>query len=369
MRLLQVRCARRVLPLARPIFTSRSVITVRETIIVAIRDEVGRIGVGEVAPLPEFGTETLDSARYALQRISAYMPLPPMPEKPREMGRWLSNVELDYRSLPATYFGFQSALLGLQCLTFGMPLHRLFPEKARPSVPVNALVSGSSWETIQDAAGCAVEAGFRTLKIKVGTRSLTDDVNIVARLRHAFPDVHLRLDANGAWSVPDARLFLKAVEPFEIEYIEDPVQSVSVDALCELRRASSVPIALDDAARDLTLLLPLMRRHLVDVVVLKPATIGAYDLMIDLTFEARRCGIDVVFSSMLESSVGLSYIVNLAAVQGSPKRAQGVGTALLLDEDTLIQPLRPLGQDLALPDVRTLPQTLTEDLRADLGIE
>ena len=368
MHVVRVSCARRELALARPLFTARGVMTTRDIFLVALRACEGQVGVGEIAPLPEAGTETADAARCAVSSVVARDHFPPLPVAARDLRLWLSRLELDPRALPATCFGFQSALLALLCLQHNAPLHTFFPEPRQGALPVNALIAGSTPEMILDGAGCAVDEGFTTLKIKIGTRPLSDDIELVARLRSSFPDARLRLDANGAWSPTDACDFFRAVERFHIEYVEDPMQNVSVDSLSDLRRASSIPIAIDESASNLPLVMQLLQRRLLDVLVLKPATLGTYDRAIDLSGEARRRGVDVVISSAFESSLGLAYLAQLAVTQGSPRLAHGLGTAPLLNNDTLTSPLRPRRGVLNCPDVRELPSLLTKDLQAELEI-
>ncbi|MDD5088983.1 MAG: o-succinylbenzoate synthase [bacterium] len=368
MQIVRVAFAHRTLALARPMVTARGVTTAREIFLVAPRTSDGGIGVGEIAPLPEAGTETVAAAHDAVAAIAAREHFPELPAQARDIGDWLSALGLDPRALPATCFGFQSALLALLCRRHDAPLHAFFPEPRRAALSVNALIAGSGPDVILDSAGCAVEDGYRSLKIKVGTRPLQGDIELVAQLRAAFPDVRLRLDANGAWSSADACEFSRAVERFGIEYIEDPIAAISVDALGELRRASSVPIAVDAAARDFPLIIPLLQRRLVDALVLKPAVLGTYDRIVDVSGEARRHGVDVAISSVFESSLGLAYLANLAVTQGSPTLAHGLGTAPLLNDDTLTAPLRPRRGVLQIPAVRTLPALLTEDLQAELEI-
>lgn len=368
MRIVRIKFARRTLALARPIFTARGVMTTRDILPVALRTSEGWVGVGEIAPLPEAGTETVEEALAAVSALTERSRVLLLPRAARDLAQCLRHMNLDPRALPATCFGFQSALLALLCRRHNVPLHAFFPEPHRDALRVNALIAGSTPELILDAVGCAVEEGYRTLKIKVGARPLASDIELVARLRTSFPDVRFRLDANGAWSRTDARDFFRAVERFSFEYIEDPVQNVSVDSLCDLRRASSVPIALDETVRDLPLVMQLLQRRLCDVLVLKPAALGTYDAIVDLSGEARRRGVDVVISSVFESSLGLAYLANLAVTQATATFAHGLGTAPLLDDDVLTVPLRPVRGLLNVPDVRELPSLLAEDLQAELEI-
>src|SRR5690606_18131984 len=89
----------------------------------------------------------------------------------------------------------------------------------------------------------AWSAGYRVLKLKVGARSLGDDVARVAAVRAACPDAVLRLDANGAWSEAEAMEALAALAPSRIELLEQPVPAAEVDALARIHERSPMRIA------------------------------------------------------------------------------------------------------------------------------
>jgi len=356
------------LALAKPVFASRGVTTTRAVIILAIHTDSGAVGIGEAAPLPDHGTETFESCWYAARRICGYQDYPPLAEELPPLMKWPQSVDIQYSAHPALHFALQSALLTILAVTQDKQAAAFFGEPPRPAISVNALLPGSTADTILDAAGCAVDNGFRTLKIKVGRRPLGEDLELIKQMSFTFPDVRLRLDANNAWDGEDAAHFCGTVEGSNIEYIEDPLQATNLFTLSTLRKVSRLPIALDDAARRPDVIEPLIEERLFDVLVLKPTVLGSFDLVSDLSAKARRKNIDVVITSTLESSIGLSYVCAFAATLGSAQRAHGVGTGLLLEEDTLRQTLRPSHGTLFFPDLNNLSAKLTDDLARELLI-
>jgi len=222
----------------KPLHTSRGVISVRRGFIIALHTDEG-IGIGEVAPLPEFGTETLEEARAELERMAGEEEQKAESRKQKLIPFLIADGNLRF---PATRFGIESAMGSL-----GERAHHDAP--LRDSLRVNALIVGETTEEVWNAAQMAVRAGYRTLKVKVGTRSIRDDIEIIRVLRATFPGIALRADANGAWSLDQARQFAHGATTCDLEYLEDPLRKPDTETLSMFRRNCDVPIACDEMAQ------------------------------------------------------------------------------------------------------------------------
>ena len=201
---------------------------------------------------------------------------------------------------------------------------RFPPVPRRKYVPVNVTIPVISpeeaYERVKASGGCA------TAKIKVAEPgvSVSRDCARIAAVADALRETvggqaMIRLDANGAWEVDDARAAIPAMTDaagvVPIEYVEQPC--LTVGELAEVRRSVDVPIAADESIRRAEDPLEVARKE-----------------------AARKCGLGVVVSSALETSVGLSIgVAAAAAVPGVP-RAAGLATASLLVGD-VTTPLVP----------------------------
>jgi glucarate dehydratase len=124
--------------------------------------------------------------------------------------------------------------------------------------------------------------GFRTLKMKLGVFEPEQEVDAVARVRAELgPNIKLRVDPNGCWSLPTAKRMLKRLEPLDLEYIEEPIKyvparvpnttqagvpSLDTPGLAELRRSTQTPIAADGCYR-IDLLWQIAREQAADLVL------------------------------------------------------------------------------------------------------
>ncbi|MDQ3714888.1 MAG: o-succinylbenzoate synthase [Actinomycetota bacterium] len=234
-----------------------------------------------------------------------------------------------------------------------------WPAPLRDRIPVNCTVPAVDAATAQVIVG---RSGCGTAKVKVAEpgQSLADDVERVAAVRDALGAAGaVRVDANGAWSVDDAVLAIGELERAAsgLEYVEQPCASVA--DLAAVRRRVDVPIAADESIRRAEDPLHVALAGAADIAVLKVAPLGGVCRALEV---AQACGLPVVVSSALETSVGLAAGVALAAALPELPYACGLATTALLDGDVTSQPLVPV--DGFLP-VRPVNADLLADVAAD----
>lgn len=218
-----------------------------------------------------------------------------------------------------------------------------WPDPVRDVVPVNAIIPELP---AAQAAEMAAASGCRTAKVKVGGygSTLQDAARVEAVAGALGPGGRVRVDANGAWDVDDA---VRALTELELavrrggidglEYVEQPCATVA--DLAALRRRVDTPIAADESVR-----LPgdadaVVAADAADIIVLKVAPLGGVKACLDI---AERCGLPVVVSSAMESSVGLAAGIALARALPELPFDCGLGTGLLLETDTVTEPLVPV---------------------------
>ena len=152
---------------------------------------------------------------------------------------------------------------------------RFPPVPRRKFVPVNVTIPVISpeeaYERVKASGGCA------TAKIKVAEPgvSLSRDCARIAAVADALRETvggqaMIRLDANGAWEVDEARaaipVMAAAAGVVPIEYVEQPC--LTVDELAQVRRSVDVPIAADESIRRAEDPLEVARKEAADVVII-----------------------------------------------------------------------------------------------------
>ena len=191
--------------------------------------------------------------------------------------------------------------------------------------------------------------GCRTVKVKVAEagQTLADDVARVRAVREAMgPEGRVRVDANGAWNVDEAERAVHALAAFDLEYVEQPC--AEIEELAELRERIGyldIPVAADESVRKAADPLRVARAGAADLIVIKAQPLGGVHAAREIVALA---GLPAVVSSALDTSIGLSMGVALAASLPELDYDCGLGTASLFTADVVASPLVARGGALTL---------------------
>ncbi len=282
-------------PFRQPLITSHGSWAVREGIIVSLTDNNGRIGRGEIAPLPWFGSETLAIAR----------------DFCHQLGEEVNDQEIAAisDSLPATQFGIISAQEDLGC-------HRSIA-----SLRYSYLLPA-------DSAALKVLEGYkgeeRTFKWKIGVGDPVRERKILAQLASMLPiGAKLRLDANGGLTLAEAKEWLAVTDKMKlVEFLEQPLPPQQLPNMLALSSNYQTPLALDESVATVKQLEACYHQGWKGIFVIKAAISGSPQRLRQFCHQHQ---IDTVFSSVFETSIGRKAVLRLAAELSSPHRAVGFG--------------------------------------------
>ena len=238
-----------------------------------------------------------------------------------------------------------------------------WPTPVRDAVPVNATVPAVPAAEVP--AVLARFPGCTTAKVKVAQpgQALRDDVERVAAVRDVLgASGRVRVDANGAWSLSDARWAVAALSAFDLEYVEQPCETVEDLALLRIalaRAGVEVLVAADESIRKAEDPMRVVRAGAADVVVLKVAPLAGVRPALEI---AAECGLPVVVSSALDTSIGIAAGVALAAALPELPFACGLATTSLMAGDVVTHSLD--GRGGAIPVSEVAPDSYLLDEHA-----
>lgn len=270
----------------------------REGLVLRLESGNGRVGWGEVAPLPAFGTETVDEARDVLGAFS----------KSRDVSL--------LKDFPCVQFGLSSALASRQ---------DAFPGERTLEVAAFLPQGAEALEVVSRG----VTDGFQTFKWKVGpldseTKGLFRE--IIKRLPESGK---LRLDANGLLTEPEARAWLELCEGAPVEFFEQPLSVL--EHMQKLAETYSTPLALDESATTLAQCKEAVAQGWEGLFVIKPSTIGDWGAFCAWHATVPGC---CVYSTAFETAVGATAGLRLAALDPGG-RAVGYGALCGMPQDGL----------------------------------
>jgi len=304
----------------------------REGILLRLSGDDGSEGWGETAPLPGFSVESQSEAASQLRRLAGSMVGREVKEDwvdpYGEFGRELDRVA------PSVRFGFELAVWNLYAPSSGRTLPEVVTPFPRAVVPVNGLLAGSPAEVLVEARRKS-DAGYRSIKLKIGTRTVAEDVALVRALGEGLgEDISLRLDANRLWDYEEAAEFVRGTAGVRFEYVEEPL--ADPERLPDFVGEFGVPVALDESLVGME---PEKLEAFAVAFVLKPTLLGGISRTLRAAGRAHRLGVTPVISSAYESGVGTAALVALAAGIGDRPVAAGLDTYRMMAEDVLETPL------------------------------
>jgi len=157
-----------------------------------------------------------------------------------------------------------------------------------------------------------VKRGVRIIKIKLG-KNAAEDVERVRGIREVVgPDIMLRIDANQGWSYEDALYALKAMEPYNIQFCEQPMRRWNDDKLPALVKQSPIKIMADESVFDHHDARRIIAAGACDYVNIKFAKSGGIWEAQKIHDVCRQHNIPCMMGGMLESRVALTAFGHFA---------------------------------------------------------
>jgi L-Ala-D/L-Glu epimerase len=300
-----------------PFVIARGGYAAHENVIVRIEDDEGLEGFGEAAPNRYYG-ETVGSVIAALER---YLPIIASADA-WSLESIEARLETTLRGNASARAAISAALHDLVGKRVGLPVYRLWGLDAADAPLSSFTIAIADNEGIRQRVADAAQ--YPVLKIKLGTDR---DMEIVRVVREAAPDKRLRVDANAAWSAAEAVRMCDFLYDQDVEFVEQPVAARDIEGLRFVRSRSRLPIIADESclvAADIPGL-----AGAVDGINIKLAKCGSLREAVRMVHTARSLGMTVMAGCMIESSLGIAAIGQLAPLLDY---ADLDGAALLRDD-------------------------------------
>ena len=356
----------------RPLRTAHGEWTHREGFILRV-DAGGGTAYGEVAPLPDFGTETLSEADALLARLAETPDMELPAAHPccafalsaakrsliaRDARAAEPRARNDAAEVPSKVRGKRNADIPVRqqqsCEQGADPTPQdrnvLPPQKRQDAAskteqarslnwtqaaasaarPVAGLLPGGSSALASAAAKLA--AGYRSLKWKIGVLAVEEEIALGAELLGIVPrDVKVRLDGNGGLSLDALARWLDFLSGFSdrVEFIEQPLPPGAEATMAAMGASAGVPIALDESLNGSGGGQWLQPGAWAGPLVIKPLLMG--DLSA-LEARLRPVATQLVYSSVFETVFGLCQALDLVGQLPASPYALGFDTAAAFDD-------------------------------------
>ena len=208
-----------------------------------------------------------------------------------------------------------------------------WPELKRSSIGINATLPKVEIDRVPEILNRF--PGAMTVKIKID--DFENDCELVEAALDFNPDFKIRLDVNGGWSLETALLnlynyYLRFGKVFE--YIEQPCLEIA--DLKELKKEIPMKIAIDESIRKALTSDFSGAKEFADIAIIKWAPSGGITRANKVI---EKIGLPAVISSALDTGIGISHGLALAASQSDLSFDCGLATSSLLESDVITPPL------------------------------
>lgn len=238
--------------------------------------------------------------------------------------------------------GIEMALWDILGKSLDAPVYKLLGGKVRDRIPLSYSIPFGAPEQMATFALERVKAGHRTIKVKVGSEDGPRDIAAVRSIREAIgPEIRLRVDGNMGW--PNAKHaigMIRAMEPWNLELVEQPLPSYDLAGMAEVRRGIGVPLMADESIRNPRSAMDVIRAGAADIANVYVTEAGGLLNAMRIFAMCESAGIPCMIGSMPEFGIGTAAQIHLGVAMtnlGPDSDACGV---LYHDEDLLKVPLK-----------------------------
>jgi muconate cycloisomerase len=326
-------------------------------VIVKLQTDQGLTGLGEAPVLKDWGGdhmkyygETPQTTKHVIGDILA----PALAEHdPRQIGSLHALMDRAIKGYPYCKAAVDMALYDVVGKALGMPAYQLLGGCYRERVTIAHSLGLMEIEKAVEEAMEVKKEGVKAIKLK-GGQDPKRDIELVKRVRKAIgTEIQIAVDANQGYPTPKVAVrAVKAMEEYDIRYMEQPVEGI--DAMAEVTRRVDTPVMADESAWTPQDVLEIVRKKAADIVSIYATKPGGLFKAQKVAAVAEAVGLQCNVNGSVETGVGNAANLHLAAALGvatlpcvipisTPKGKGKRGIAGIYYQDDIIT--EPFGYD------------------------
>ncbi|MGV3763890.1 mandelate racemase/muconate lactonizing enzyme family protein [Parapedobacter sp.] len=274
---------------------------------IRIHTDQGVYGVGECSAFPMIVGETQDTCVVLARDFAQLWE----GKDPLVIGERLAELDAFIARNTTIKSAFDMALYDIAAKHAGMPLYRFLGGSVRDII-TDITVGIASPPEMAAKASAFKEQGAAVLKVKLGKGPVEDIERIRAIREQVGMALPIRIDANQGWTYEDAVVALQGLQPFNIQFCEQPMRSYNDHLLPQLRAQTTIPVMADESCYDHRDAVRLATQDACDYINIKFSKSGGIAEALRIQQAAANHHIPCMIGGMLESRLALSAKVHFA---------------------------------------------------------
>ncbi|MCB6179075.1 o-succinylbenzoate synthase [Rhodobacter sp. Har01] len=341
------------LPLLTPFTIATGTMTEKLFPLLTLRaDGIEGCAEGVMDPLPDYLEETTAGAMAFLRDALL----------PQVLGKAFANpAELNARLAPwrgnqMARATVEMAFWDLWAKSLNLPLQSLLGGFG-DAIDVGVSLGIGPIPGTLDRVAAHVAQGYKRIKLKIMPGH---DLALLQAVRAAFPDVHLTVDANSAYTLADTAL-LQRLDGFALDYIEQPLAWDDIHDHATLQARMATPICLDESIRTVEHARKALQTDAGRVINIKVGRVGGYHTALRIHDLCAAFSVPVWCGGMLESGIGRAHNIHLSTLPNFTRPGDTSSSSRYFARDIIEQRLEATTGRMPVPQGPGIGVTLDRD--------
>lgn len=279
-----------------------------ENIIAVIKTNHSITGYGECSPFKTINGESIDTAAVVAGYIAPSM----LGKNPLDISQRVTDMDRLIYGNSGIKSAFDMALHDIAARYHEKPLYKLLGGETSRKLYTDYTVSLDIPSKMAEDALKIAREGFRVIKVKLG-KSGEEDIGRIRKIRESIGNkIPLRIDANQGWDFQTALRVLKSLNPFNIQFCEEPIPRWDFMDLPALKKESPIPIMADESCFDHRDAKRLIAINACNYFNIKLGKSGGIHNAIKIIGLSEKAGMKLQVGGFLESRIGFTASAHLA---------------------------------------------------------
>ncbi|MEQ1860937.1 MAG: enolase C-terminal domain-like protein [Chthoniobacteraceae bacterium] len=312
----------------------------RDTVVVKITDDAGRVGWGQSVPSPTWSYETIETVRTTLDSHLAPALVGLDPFDIDEVWRVMNRV-----IAPSFSTGQPICKAGIDLALFDLTRGNLGPRAG--AVTLSWTIDARTRDDVSESIADAHARGYRNFNVKVGSDAAFD-VEMCREIRRLAPDAFVWVDANGGYDPDTALAVAPQFADLGIAALEQPLPANHLGGFRKLREQRALPILMDEPIVSLADLRAFHELDLLDGVAMKVSRCGGLSESRRVVEYMRQHGLLFFASGLTDPDLSLAASLLLFSSCGL-ERPAALNAPQFLSGSILKSPIVIDGDQAAVP--------------------
>lgn len=281
------------------------------SLVVRLTTDAGQVGVGDVhESVPGYTSETLDTMYEVVTKTYG----------PQLKGMDLESVELLHNKMIDSRRGNNFARCAVEMAAYDalarsrkISICTMLGGPVRNELQLVGGIGIDDLDVVVKRAVSMVSSGYRTIKLKIGTSNIKEDLLRVKEVRSAVGDeIMIRVDANAGYLLPDAIRVVRGIADLGVEHFEQPVARENVPGMAYLMRMGAVSILADESVHDAYDAIRIITEGAADGIKIKISKVGGFVEARKIIDIAEAAGVKLIIGNGICSSIEAAAELQLA---------------------------------------------------------